>query len=273
MRMISKAVSGLIICLFFCLSSVTAGAQDMQRVFDGAALFADQEVQTLEEQIASVRAETNLDFVIVTTEDTGGRSARDYADDFYDEGGFGQGADRSGALLLIDMDNREAYISTTGDAIDLYTDQRIERMLDDVFLYLPDGAYYDAAAAFLTSARNFAAEGPVSGSYRQDTDAEDSLGWEEWPVASRVAIFLVVSLVVAGGFFGGVCLKYSRKGKTQPYPFREQSRVHLIRKEDRFINTTMRTRHIDTHSSGSGGVSSTHTSSSGSTHGGGGRSF
>ena len=54
-------------------------------------------------------------------------------DDFYDEHDFGIGSRRSGALLLIDMDNREAYISTKGYAITLYSDARIEAMLDDTF--------------------------------------------------------------------------------------------------------------------------------------------
>ena len=46
--------------------------------------------------------------VIVTVDDTRGKKARDFADDFFDYNGFGYGRDRDGILLLIDISDRIA---------------------------------------------------------------------------------------------------------------------------------------------------------------------
>ena len=64
------------------------------------------------------------------------------------EGGFGTGSDQSGILFLIDMDNRELYISTNGQMIRYMTDSRINDVLDDVYNYAADADYYGAAAAW-----------------------------------------------------------------------------------------------------------------------------
>ena len=61
----------------------------------------------MEEEIASMRKEMNMDVVIATTDDAEGKSAETYCEDFYINGGFGTGKDYSGVIFLIDMDNRE----------------------------------------------------------------------------------------------------------------------------------------------------------------------
>ena len=98
--------------------------------------------------------DTKQDLVIVTTADSGGKSAREYADDFYDEHGFGyEGEYGSGALFLIDMDNREYYISTAGSAIGLYSDDEIDDTLDALYDDMRDGNYGEACRDFVLEAR------------------------------------------------------------------------------------------------------------------------
>ena len=264
-----RMAAGLAVLLML-LIPLWAGAQGAgQAVFDQAGLFTAEERQKLETRIESLNAEMDWNVYIATTSDAGGKTARDYADDFYDYGGLGRGGDYSGLLLLIDMDNREAYITTTGRAIACYTDSRIDSMLDSITSYLKNGRYEKAAEAFLTKTGSYAASPPSQSGAAADDRIE----------LSPIQIVLIAAgggLLAAGGTFLGVYLKYGAKGKKSTYPFRQQSNMQMLRSEDRLVNKTLHTRHIprdDNHHSGGFGGSSTHVSSSGRTHGGGGRGF
>lgn len=267
----------LFLLLSLLLILPTAAADSNERVYDDASLFTVEEAQQLREQIARVRESTGLDFAVVTTNDAGGHTAKYYADEFYDSHGFGAGEQNSGAVFLIDMDNREAYISTDGYAIELYEDH-IEDMLDDIFEYLPDGYYYESAAAFLDSAERYALGGVrgADGFMERYDPVTDTMVVFHGYQPVEILIAVIVPLAAAGAVFLAVYLVYNRKEKTVPYPFRQQSRLQLTRSDDQFINRTLVTRHIDTssHSGGrSSGGGSGGRSGGGGGHGGGGRSF
>lgn len=84
-------------------ASVWAETGD-QRVFDQAGLWNQEEISRLESRIRELRDQMKMDVVLVTTSDAQGKTSRDYADDFYDQGGFGTRKDCSGVLYLIDLD-------------------------------------------------------------------------------------------------------------------------------------------------------------------------
>lgn len=187
-----------------------------------------------------------------------------YADDFYDDNGIGCGPNNDGLLLLIDMDNRKVWITTTGGAIDLFTDAHIDTLLDDeVMPHMEDSDYYGAADAFLTRAARYmkysGGEGPFLGH----------------PVL-YTAIALGGSLLVGG--IVAACLAGSHNklpnSAQLARAYTGTNGVRLSRKEDRFVAThTARVAIPKSSSGGSGGGSSTHSGSSGVSHGGGGRSF
>lgn len=108
--------------------------EDSAWIFDNADLFNDEEEQKLAVSIGKAEMEMGMDMVIVTADDAGGKDSQEFADDFYDEGGFGTGDDYSGVLFLIDMDNRELTISTSGKMIDILTDERIDTILDRIYI-------------------------------------------------------------------------------------------------------------------------------------------
>lgn len=101
-------------------------------VVDEANLMSPDQVLDLNDRANALSQEFNMDIVIVTTDDTGGKSSREFADDYFDYNGYGVGPNYDGILFLIDMDNRETYISTTGQGIRYLTDVRIEAVLDRV---------------------------------------------------------------------------------------------------------------------------------------------
>ena len=138
-------------------------AAEGTRVFDEAGLFSAEEVQELETRIDEVRDSQDADLAVLTVEDAQGESAESYADDFYDTHGLGVGDDASGILLSIDMDNREIYVSTTGYAMKVLTDARVEKVLDAAYDSVADGNYAEGALGAIDSIENYLEMGVPAG--------------------------------------------------------------------------------------------------------------
>lgn len=122
-----KRIAAFLLCLLLLLPSAAALAQDTssQRVFDNAGLFTEEQTAELETSIAAFRQRYNLDFAVLTNRKAYSGTAEALADDFYDQNGFGVGSERSGALFLIDLYDSAYHISTSGEAIDYLTDDRL----------------------------------------------------------------------------------------------------------------------------------------------------
>ena len=263
--------------LFFLTIAVTligsnsVFAKTEGNVYDDASLLTDSEITELNETITELQEMSGWNVYAVTTEDANGKSAMDYADDFFDEHSTEQ---EDGVAMLIDMDNREIYISTGGEAIRYLTDERIDAALDDAYDYVSDGAYGDCLQVMLEDTSDYYQSGIPRGQYNYDTETGEvsrhrSLTLVEAGFAFLAAIIagVVVLFVIVG--------KYRLKFGTYKYAFHDYGKVDLRVNEDRYVNQTLTHRRIpkQTGSGGSSGGSSTHTGSGGHSHGGGGRSF
>lgn len=118
------------------------------KLYDFAGLLSKKKAQELSERLHS--ASKTMDLVILTTNDTSGLSSEDFANQFYDRNHFGVGSQNNGILLLIDMDNRNVWISTTGEAAERFSPQKIDAMLDTITPYLSKGDYSGACEQFLS---------------------------------------------------------------------------------------------------------------------------
>ena len=142
-----KKIKLLLMILCLCsglLVGLTVFAQS-NYVYDQANLLTAQEEEELQKQTEMMQEVWGMNFILVTTDDAEGKSSREYADDFYDA----LYPEEDGILYLIDMDNREIYMSTTGLAIRYMTDDRIDSVLDVAFLYVADSDYSRTFKAFL----------------------------------------------------------------------------------------------------------------------------
>lgn len=261
-----KILLYLLFSLFsiFVLNPMIAKAADF-RVFDDGSLFTDDEITRLNEEANNLSYNYDMDIIIVTTDDAKGKTAREYADDYFDYNGFGRGDNRDGILFLIDMDNREAYISTSGMGIKYLTDYRIERIIELVLYELKDEYYYGAAGAFLTSVGEYLESGIPSNQYEEK--AKNSLTFFE------IIISFLVAAIGSAGFYFGITKKYNMKNINKPLNFRNNSIVNMAKSEEKLIDTFVTRRNIPKSNNSDSGKSSTHTSSSGRTHGGGGGKF
>lgn len=269
-----KRYGSISVCLLLLLSllmPLKLVYADKTLVIDNANLMDSEEVLELNNRANALSEEFNMDIVIVSTDYAEGKTSREYADDFFDYNGFGIGPNYDGILFLIDMDNREAYISTTGAGIMYLTDNRIELILDIVFdSGMAKEDYYGAAIGFLDGTEYYLKEGIPSGQYNEPGDRI-----KENKLTTTDVIIALVGGVGAGGVFAlSIKSQYKFKEKSNPYSYRSNSIVNFYNQEDKQINSFITHRIIPKPKpSSTSGRSTTHRSSSGRSHGGGGRKF
>lgn len=219
-------------------------------VSDDADVLEDYEINDLSNQAEEAVAETGWNIILATTADAGGRTTMEYADDLYDQT-FGINTD--GIAIVIDLDNRKVYISTSGSAINTINSDRVENVLDAGYEDVVDGYYADALSAMLSKAVKY------------KINEKPHLGTGD---------FVLAGILAAGVFFAVVGItagRYHLKWGTYSYDYHKEGKVDVTNQEDQFVNEVVTHHRIQTERSGGGG--GTHMSSGGGMHGGGGRSF
>lgn len=269
-----KKITGLwTICLVLMLS-VGMGHAERPHVIDDAGLFTTEQREELITEIESLNQKYPHEIVLVTIDDAMGKSAGQYADDTFDYNGYGFGEERSGVLLLIDMDNREVYVSTSGETMKYFTDERQSQLLDAVVEHLAEGDYYAAAKTYLRITNDYFTAGIVEGQYFEEGETP----YEIKQVSAVDGIIGAVGALLSGlGVYGGVQKNYTGKPKPQVFDFRKNSMVQFANTQDVMTNTFVTTRRIpksnNTGGGGGSGKTTTYTSSSGRTHSGMGKKF
>lgn len=245
----------LILCLTAVLPVYANESADTLRVVDGADLLDDSQESALLNKLDTISEKHQTDVVVVTVKSTGSATPMEYADDYFDYNGYGKGENRDGVLLLISMQERDWWISTSGLCIDAMTDSDIESIGDLMSTYLSDGNYADAFNIFADEC-DYYINGHING-YPFDAGA------------SLVAA-LVIGLIVA--FISTMVMKSSLKSvKPQPAAanYLKNGSLNITNSREIFLY-----KHIDRRlKPKDNSSSSTHTSSSGRTHGGGGGKF
>lgn len=298
----------ILLVIIFMFSGLNALAVT-PKVYDKAELFSTTETQELDKRAEELTEKLKLDIVIVTTNDTEGKSTREYADDFFDYNGFGYNGSKDGILLLIDMQNRQVYISPSGIGIQYFTDERINSVLDNVYNYLTDKNYAEGASTFLNNVETYVNSGIPENQYSQNettgsssnsSDSSSSSGSssysdsnsyyeepqkEELSFAQKTLLCLGISLAAGGIIVGIMALNNRGVNTTNQTTYLESNSFKIVGSQDFHYDTRVTYVTIQQNnnssggskssgsSGGSSGMSSTHSSSSGNSHGGGGRSF
>lgn len=238
-------------------------------VDDQANLLSPEERTELSKQADAINQKIKGQVFILTT-NTNTEEPREFANTQLKAR---VGKDNNGALLLLDMNQRQIYLSTSGNMIDYVTDKRRDRLLDDVEAAMKVGNYYQASADYLSNAKDFVDDGVPSGSYRID-EKTGKVTYYKSITPLEFTIGLIVAAVAAIGFFISVRLRYQLKTGTYRYPYRQNAQLDLTERQDQLVNSFVTTRRIPKPSNnGGGGGGSTTNSSGGGTFGGGGRSF
>ncbi len=268
-------------------------------VVDNADLLTSLEETALTATLDDISSRHQIEIAIVTVNSTSGKSAMDYADDFYDDNGYGFGEDDDGVLLLIDMGGREWWITTHGRGAyylnDYYLYEIENAFIDD----LSAGNYVDAFYTFANMCQSYI----ISAKYEETNDAADDYftdaavttyteddyyydydeydegGFSFTYIVPAVIVGFIISLIMVSVMKSGMKTVRPASGATD---YMVNGSLSLRSQSDRYLysNTVRTRRDTSSHSSGHGGSrggfsggSSMHRSSSGRSHGGRGGRF
>lgn len=269
--MIKKITLFFATLLILVSFALPAFAENPQRVVDNADLMSSEEEASLLEKLNTIYDTQNFECVVVTVKDLDGKSDMEYADDYYDYNGYGYGDSHDGCLMLIRVSSeydRNVWISTTGYGITALTDYGIDYILDEVVPDFKSGDYYQGSIEYAELVSEFVDEARAGKPYdvnnvkRSDKDNLKAIGVS---VIAALVISLIITLTIKGSYKP---VKFNRGAAN----YLVDGSFNLKSSYDNFLYNTVSRVKIETESSSHGG-SSTHSGSSGTSHGGGGRSF
>lgn len=242
-------------------------ADEYYRVQDLGDILTDEEEQNLLSLLDEISIRQNMDVVIVTEDTLNGVDPQEYADDIYDTCHFGYGVDKDGLLLLVDMDSGSCTISTCGYGITAFTDAGIDYLLEDVTESFKDGKYAEGLTDYAEQCDTFITQARNGEPFDKGSLPREPLS-PVWIVIS-LAVGIVVSAVIVGVMKSQLKTVYQQK-KASDYV--RPGSMRLTQQSDQFLYRNVeRIEKPKENKSGSG--STTHSSSSGTTHGGGTKSF
>lgn len=259
-----------IICIACC--ALLSFAQK-QFVVDDANLLTSIEKIELQSYLEAKSQQTNMDIVFLSVYgnydnyvDSKPDSLMAFADDYFDYNGYGIGENYDGVLLVIDKQAREYYVSTSGYGIYVYGDKTLNRLFDELDYYLADADYYGAVKCFA----DFTYDEYQDAVNGVADDADDS-DFPFWIFIIAIIVGVIFGFCKVGSMKSGMHLKPAKDAELYA-----QDNVSLTKATELFMYSHVTKTRRQSSSSGSGSGSrggSTHISSSGRSHGGGGRHF
>lgn len=272
-KKITSVLVAVLSCLIFAIPvfTVNVGAEsDLPRLVDDSDLLTDGEEEYLLDRLDEVSEEYQCDVVIVTVDSLEGKTSREYADDFFDYNGYGFGDTYDGVFLLVSMEERDYWISTTGYGIEVFTDAGLDYIEDEFVPYLSSGDYAKSFNTFVDLCEKFLIQAETGQPYDVNNKPFKILEWYYIPLALIIG-FVIAAIVVN---IMKSSLTSVRNQKTATNYIRNGSMKITNQRENYLYHNVSKVRR-DTSSSSSGrrGGSSTHRSSSGRSHGGSGGKF
>lgn len=261
--------------LFLCIipSFPIFAAEMLPRLVDNADLLTDSEESALLGDLDEISERQQVDIVVVTVDSLEGASAMDYADDFFDYNGYGFGSERDGILLLISMEERDWYISTSGYGITAVTDAGLDYMSEKFVGYLSDGDYAEAFRAYAGMCDDFITQADTGEPY-------DVGNMPKNPFSIFIALAVSVGVGFVVALFAVTIMRWqldSVSSQTAADSYIKSGSMQMTKSSDLFlyrhVDRRERPKESSSGSSRSSGGSRTHRSSSGRRHGGRGGKF
>lgn len=249
-------------------------ATEQERVFDYANKLTAEEEDSLRRLIAKREAQTGCDIVLVTRDESLEEYARGfeeqlgplrpyqyvmvYADNFYDQHGFGYDKPHGDGVLLLDNWYRESdgkvysWLSTCGRAKERFSSEMIDELLDKALEDVESNPYK---------------------AYKKYVN----LFYYDMTGKMHIPVFAVIlAAAAAAAVYVGINLGRNKGQKTTGVTaYVSGGRPQIRSQSDLFLRKTVTRRHIERNtggSGGSGGGGGSHVSSGGVSHGGGGHS-
>ena len=262
-----------------------------QFVYDYADVFTDEEELKLQELCETTGEELKLDLVVVTTNEAGGKSSELYANDFFDDGGYGyEGEYGSGVLFLLDFDNNNMWVSASDMASIYIGSDDFDTILDAIEKKTDKKDYYASAKAFVETVEDIVEDNMSDSEFEDLAKYWNEGNYEEYEdfeaaystqikEAHKDTLFTKLQNPILCMGIGAIvaliavlimCFSSGTKMTAGSRTYLRKGSFNILHRFDRFTHTTTVKREVNNPSSGGGGGSS---SSSGHSHTGGGRSL
>ena len=240
------------------------------RLIDNAGVLSFSEKGTLASLIDSLSAKYGFDLVIVIERNIGAAIPVNYADDFFDNNGYGKGSGRDGCLFLHVTESRDYWFSTSGRGINILNEAALDKLNADVKGNLRDGKHFNAYKSFLNDWDKFLALDAKGMSYNF---------LQQWNAVIMIIVWALafgIGFIVVSSWKSGMNTVFA---KTKAAAYIVPDSLVFIEKKDTLLyskvtKTDRQPKAVPVAvGSGSGGRGRTHTSSSGRSHGGGGGKY
>ena len=265
---------GILFCLLLFLPAIAANelrAKDSHpsRLVDEADLLTTTEKEQLLTKLNEISERQQVDVAVVTVNSLEGQTATAYADDYYDNNHYGMGNNDDGILLLVSIEEREWRITTYGYGITAFTDAGLDYISEQFLPDMSDGDYASAFKIYASLCDDFITKAKTDQPY--DNSNLSSRTYEEffasYSIPVSLGIGIILSFIMTGIMRSKLKSVYSQ---TEASDYIKEHSLKITKQYDRFlyrhVSKTARPKERD-------GGSSTHTSSSGRSHGGSGGSF
>lgn len=268
---IRQKAAVLTACFLIFLFAIPCMAEGTSHVYDNALLLSDSEIDSIGQLVDKIEKETGWEVFVVTTDDAAGETTQSYNEFFLNDHLSGD----DGISYIVDLDNGEIQIATTGIVTRYMTDERIDSVLDGGYEYASDEDYAGCFEAMLDATYDYYSDGIPSDQYNYDSDTGEVSKYQEPKTLEWYEVLIAVALACAAGgiTFSVVVGKYRLKWGTYKYDYHANGTLSLTKKEDHFVNEIVTHHHIPKNppSSGGGSQSTVHTGAGGRSYGGGGR--
>lgn len=186
---------GIAFILLLCLCITAAAA--VPPVVDHSGLLTDEQVSDLNTYFDQIRQTEGYGVNVLTTDTLDGKSAQQYAEDYYDAHIGGDGV-----LLVVCLQERYWYLSTNGSCARAISDNRANAIGERVIDLVREESYYEAFELFGGLIRE-----QMSSSESGETVSSGSYG-------KAILICLVIGLA-AGGITTGIMAYNMRTVRSQ----------------------------------------------------------
>lgn len=237
-------------------ASISAATYTKQ-VEDHADFLTTEQEKVLSDRLSDIKKEYDMDIVIVTEKTLTRNTIEAEADDIYDYNDYGVGSNNSGILFLVCESPRKTHFTTTGNAITAVNDKGLEYLTNKCIPLLKEDDYYNAFLAYADGCEFL---------FEQYAKGEPYTGSEE-----KINIIFVILAIVLIPLAVSFIITKIRTSKMKTA--REQNYAQNYVKDGSFNLAFSRDIFLYSHTDRrakpkSDDHSTTHTSSSGETHGG-----
>ena len=248
-----KTWSFILLLLIMCavVFPLSAAAEHAPSVADSSNVLSADEYEELSERLNSLRSTYDVDVAFIISDEITGADAQSEADDIYDYNGYGIGETYDGILYFVCETTHEYAFSTCGSAIEIFNDDGLEYIDNAMLPYLKKGDYYQAGMVYADKCAELMEMAANGEPYKKKIN-----------IMYVIVGIILIPLAVA---FRLMTRKLSKMNTAVMQPgaanYMKPGSMNMNFSRDIFLYSTVSKREKPKESS-------THTSSSGRTHGG-----